>query len=151
MVFNVTFINISVIWWRSVLLVEETGVPGEMHRPLASVSLTYSTVCSKYTKYSLQNVIENKNNKHRNIKFHKTIHFCGFPIGYLFYKDRLNDWVVLRIKQIDWLIMRDIIRYVPVFIYNMIFRNDRRVILNWTFCRKWILTILSQILFRTAK
>jgi hypothetical protein len=29
MVFNVTFNNISVISWRSVLLVEETGVPGE--------------------------------------------------------------------------------------------------------------------------
>jgi hypothetical protein len=29
MVFNATFINISVISWRSVLLVEETGVPGE--------------------------------------------------------------------------------------------------------------------------
>ena len=31
MVFNVTFNNISVISWRSVLLVEETGVPGENH------------------------------------------------------------------------------------------------------------------------
>ena len=51
----------------------------------------------------------------------------------------MNDWVVLRIKQIDWLIMRDVIWYVPVFIYNMIFRNDRHVILNCTFCRKWIL------------
>jgi len=29
MVFNPTFNNISVISWRSVLLVEETGVPGE--------------------------------------------------------------------------------------------------------------------------
>ena len=28
MVFNTTFNNISVISWRSVLLVEETGVPG---------------------------------------------------------------------------------------------------------------------------
>jgi len=28
MVFNVTFNNISVISWRSVLLVEETGGPG---------------------------------------------------------------------------------------------------------------------------
>ena len=33
MVFNVTFNNISVIWWSSVLLVEETRVPGENHRP----------------------------------------------------------------------------------------------------------------------
>jgi hypothetical protein len=36
MVFNVTFNNISVILWQSVLLVEETGVPGEKHRPVAS-------------------------------------------------------------------------------------------------------------------
>jgi len=28
MMFNATFNNISVISWRSVLLVEETGVPG---------------------------------------------------------------------------------------------------------------------------
>ena len=32
MVFN----NISIILWRSVLLVEETGVPGENHRPVAN-------------------------------------------------------------------------------------------------------------------
>jgi hypothetical protein len=36
MVFNATFNNISVISWRSVLLVEETGVTGETHRPVAS-------------------------------------------------------------------------------------------------------------------
>ena len=35
MVLNTTFNNISVISWRSVLLVEETGVPGENHRPVA--------------------------------------------------------------------------------------------------------------------
>jgi hypothetical protein len=35
-VFNATFNNISVISWQSVLLVEETGVPGETHRPVAS-------------------------------------------------------------------------------------------------------------------
>jgi len=34
---NATFNNISVISWRSdFLLVEETGVPGENHRPVAS-------------------------------------------------------------------------------------------------------------------
>jgi len=36
MVFNAIFNNISVIPWRSVLLVEETGVQGENHRPVAS-------------------------------------------------------------------------------------------------------------------
>jgi hypothetical protein len=36
MVFNATFTNSSVILWQSVLLVEETGGPGENHRPVAS-------------------------------------------------------------------------------------------------------------------
>jgi hypothetical protein len=31
MVFNATLNNISAISWRSVVLVEETGVPGENH------------------------------------------------------------------------------------------------------------------------
>ena len=35
-VFNATFNNISVILWQSVLLVEETGVSGENHWPVAS-------------------------------------------------------------------------------------------------------------------
>jgi hypothetical protein len=36
MVFNANLNNISVISWRSVLLVEEVGVLGENHRPVAS-------------------------------------------------------------------------------------------------------------------
>ena len=36
MVFTATLKNISVISWRSVLLMEETRVPGENHRPVAS-------------------------------------------------------------------------------------------------------------------
>ena len=36
MVLNATFNNISVISCQSVLLVEETGIPGENHGPVAS-------------------------------------------------------------------------------------------------------------------
>jgi len=36
MVFNATFNNILAISWQSVLLVEDTGVPGENHWPTAS-------------------------------------------------------------------------------------------------------------------
>ena len=36
MAFNATFNNISVISWWSVLLVEETGVLGENHRPVVN-------------------------------------------------------------------------------------------------------------------
>jgi hypothetical protein len=46
--FNATFNNISVILWRLVLLVEETGVPGENHRPAAShwQTLSHNVVSS---------------------------------------------------------------------------------------------------------
>jgi hypothetical protein len=46
--FNTTFYNNSVISWRSVLLVEETGVPGENHRSVAShcQSLSHNVVSS---------------------------------------------------------------------------------------------------------
>ena len=48
MVFNTAFNNISVISWWSVLLVEETRVPGENHRPTAShlQTLSYNVVSS---------------------------------------------------------------------------------------------------------
>jgi hypothetical protein len=36
MVFKATFNNISVISWRSVLVVDEIGGPGENHRPVSS-------------------------------------------------------------------------------------------------------------------
>jgi hypothetical protein len=41
MVFNTTFNNTSVISWRLVLLLEETGVPRENHRPVTSHSKLY--------------------------------------------------------------------------------------------------------------
>ena len=34
MVSNATFINIPVVFWLSVLLMEENGVPGEKKKPL---------------------------------------------------------------------------------------------------------------------
>ena len=40
LVFSSTFNNISAISWVSVLLVEETGVPRENHRPVASHFVT---------------------------------------------------------------------------------------------------------------
>jgi hypothetical protein len=48
MVLNATFNNISVISWRSVL-VEETGVPGENHRPVANhwQTLSHNVVSSR--------------------------------------------------------------------------------------------------------
>jgi hypothetical protein len=44
MVFNATFNNISVISWRSALLVEETGVLGENHQPAVSPNNLYPII-----------------------------------------------------------------------------------------------------------
>ena len=50
MVFNATFNNISVISWLSVLLVEETGVPGENRRPVRKSLTNFITqCCMEYT------------------------------------------------------------------------------------------------------
>jgi hypothetical protein len=46
-VFNATFNNISVISWRSVLLVEETGVPAESCRQ--SLTKIITLCCIDYT------------------------------------------------------------------------------------------------------
>ena len=73
MVFNVFSNNISVISWRSVLLVEENGVPGEKHRPRHeqgsnSISKTchicvvlYITHCVYFRRY---NSSTNKTDRH---------------------------------------------------------------------------------------
>ena len=48
--FNATFNNISVISWQSVLLVEETGVPGEKHRPV-DLTENYSDIVLDYPAF----------------------------------------------------------------------------------------------------
>jgi hypothetical protein len=58
MVFNATFNNTSVISWRSVLLVEETGATGENHRLPAS----YRQICSHNVVSTIphQFIVDNK-------------------------------------------------------------------------------------------
>jgi hypothetical protein len=49
--FNATFNTIIVISWRSVLFMEETGIPGENHRPVASKWRTLSHVVSSTSRH----------------------------------------------------------------------------------------------------
>ena len=63
-VFNATFNNISVISWQSVLLVEETGGPGENHRTLTpSTHLVVLEDINKYERLQSASVFDN-NKKH---------------------------------------------------------------------------------------
>jgi hypothetical protein len=54
MVFYATFNNISVISWWSVLLVEETVIPGENHWPVAShwQTLSHNVVLPEWVSNS---------------------------------------------------------------------------------------------------
>jgi len=65
MVFNATFNNISVISWRSVLLVEETGIPREKP-PICSKSLTklYHIMLFSSTPCMSKRVGDSTNNIH---------------------------------------------------------------------------------------
>ena len=82
MVLNTTFNNISVISWLSVLLVEETGVPGENHRSVAShwQTLSHNVVLS--TSH-LSGVRTHNDSLHLNkIKFclYMILFYSGFSL-----------------------------------------------------------------------
>jgi hypothetical protein len=74
MVFNATFNNISAISRRSVLLLEETGVPGENHRPAVShwqiYSILFYWVCYAMSGVRTHNVSGYIHWLHRELYIH---------------------------------------------------------------------------------
>ena len=60
MVFNATLINISVISWRSVLVVKETGLPGENYRPVTTYwqTLSHNVISSTPRLSGVSNFVE---------------------------------------------------------------------------------------------
>jgi hypothetical protein len=81
--------NISVISWRSVLLVEETGVPGENHRPVGShwQTLSHNDIVESGVKHHNLNT-----NPQYCICFHdfrtffpsKCVNNCTFNVNFQF-------------------------------------------------------------------
>ena len=65
MVFNATFNNISVISCRSVILVAETGEPGENHRPYASH--LESLTCSELNHYLVLMYKDHPGRRHMHV------------------------------------------------------------------------------------
>jgi hypothetical protein len=64
MVFNATFNNILAISWRSVVLIEETGEPGEYDRPVASHCQTLSHNVVSSTPHNVSGDMHCKSNYH---------------------------------------------------------------------------------------
>ena len=92
-VFNATFNNISVISWLSVLLVEETGVPGENHRHVTSHWQTLShIVVSNRMHLSLSGI------QTHNVSLNIVLYYNKSPVMVLFktiVKLRVNFWWIL--------------------------------------------------------
>ena len=93
MVFNTTFNNISVISWWSVLLVEETGEPGENHWPVASHWQTLSNeVVSSTLSYDhhIPQLIFSINNL--LLAVFALIHSTNSSNGTLLYSPIIDHW-----------------------------------------------------------
>ena len=98
-VFNATFNNISVISWRSVVLVEETGVPAENQRPVASHWQTLShNLVSSTPRH------ERSSNSQSPGRFEKILKAFFFPPNFFQENTRIssikkalltisNDWI----------------------------------------------------------
>jgi hypothetical protein len=107
MVFNATFNNISVISWRSVLLVEETGGPGEKHdrQGRAPMVVAFTTTyaisvyrhwCCEFESWSGRGV------QHYVIKFVSDLRQVGgflqvlrFPPLIIFQANHINKVIVV--------------------------------------------------------
>ena len=98
MVFNSTFNNISVISWRSVLLVEETGVPEENHRsatshwqtlshnvvsriPCLSMIRTHNVSGDRYWRFHCDCVMKNNNNRNLQWRILGILHQLLSPLS----------------------------------------------------------------------
>ena len=76
MVFNITFNNISVISWWSVLLVEVTGVPEENHQPVTShwQTLSHNVVYLALIEIRTHNISGDINIADKCLKLNNLIH-----------------------------------------------------------------------------
>jgi hypothetical protein len=81
LVFYATFNNISVISWRSVLLVEETGRPWEKHRPVEShwQTLSHNVVHIALIEIWTHNISGDTHWLHCKSNYH-TVFVCPFVL-----------------------------------------------------------------------
>jgi hypothetical protein len=111
MVFNSTFYDISVVSWRSVLLVEETGVNRENHRPAVSHWQTFFHTYSVYLSFitDVKPIIY----KHYILRHCTNIVCIFYKIKNLLLIYNLMWWFFLYLKYIALLFtMVDMIKFV---------------------------------------
>jgi hypothetical protein len=105
MVCSATFNIISVLSWRSVLLVEETGIPGENHQPVAShwQSLSHNVcVCVFHVNLFIVHVVENyPNAKNKNLIIWSWFTVKKRPSNF-WRKKYVAKWYTCTINKLTW-------------------------------------------------
>ena len=93
MVFNTTFNYISVILWRSVLLMEETGVPVENQWPVAShwQTLSHNVVYLTLIEIRTHNICGDSIGSCKSNYCTITAMMTPKKIEYLFFKKKYGD------------------------------------------------------------
>ena len=115
MVFNATFSNISVISWRSVLLAEETGIPGENHRQTLSHNFVSSTPHhERWWNSLITQVVVNPTTKRLR------------PPRSFFSEKDLSHWVLT--------MNLSLLTFVVILI-SMLYSGSVRYLLYFTFCQ----------------
>ena len=109
MVFNTIFNNISVISWRSILLVEETGVPRENHRPVASHWQILSHLCCieytlPWTGFKLTTFVRNRQVFSKYDVINKDFFYIGTLIKVWFIQDcvLIRVWFTAFVDKLSW-------------------------------------------------
>ena len=132
MVFNVTFNNISVISWRSVLLVEETRVFLENYRPIASNCKNLNIYgCIEYTSPRDSKSKSSTNNKIKNKILNND--WC-----YMWSRNCLPFWSA-------WVHARFLVGFVSL---NLCFSVKCSVNHCWSFCLFLLIFIVLFVHFR---
>ena len=113
--FHATFNNIPVISWRSVLLVEETGVPGENHWPVVK-SLNVYYITTYITDKMIAPLVSS--NSHKNWSLPEHIGKECKPIVHLVPRvARTSPWVCSVPFQANILQKSTKLQILPIFKY----------------------------------
>jgi hypothetical protein len=128
MVFNATFSNISAISWRSVLLVEESGVPGENHRPTTSHWQIYlECIASINIKLNWDTTQRHKNKqKHQSslqlfsgVYVARSLVFCVMFYSSLFVLLSFLFWPLYCLSFFNLQVMITSLWYLQTFLLNL--------------------------------
>ena len=127
--FNATFNNISVLSWRSDLLVEETGVPGKKQGPVASHWQTLS-----HNDYAISSTPRHERDSNSQLPHDHdvySLHIWSFTIVII-------KWLILTQSlfpddswpKSDWTVV------FPLFLPQL--RQSNRIVVKWKWFKSWL-------------